>query len=57
MTNRTPILFPNVLIIAACGLVYELLAGAVASYALSPRAGRGLQGARASVAIRGRVQA
>ena len=25
--NRTPILFLNVLVIAACGLVYELLAG------------------------------
>jgi spermidine synthase len=34
MTNRTPILFLNVLIIAACGLVYELLAGTVASYVL-----------------------
>ncbi len=32
--NRTPILFINVLIIAACGLVYELLAGTVASYVL-----------------------
>src|ERR1044071_5213915 len=31
---RTPILFLNVLIIAACGLVYELLAGTVASYIL-----------------------
>ncbi len=31
---RTPILFLNVLIIAACGLVYELLAGTVASYVL-----------------------
>ena len=34
MLNRTPILFINVLIIAACGLVYELLAGTVASYVL-----------------------
>ncbi|HEV7768118.1 MAG TPA: polyamine aminopropyltransferase [Thermoanaerobaculia bacterium] len=34
MTNRTPILFINVLIIAACGLIYELLAGTVASYVL-----------------------
>src|SRR5687768_6509887 len=34
MTNRTPILFLNVLIIAACGLIYELLAGTVASYVL-----------------------
>lgn len=32
--NRTPILFVNVLVIAACGLVYELLAGTVASYVL-----------------------
>lgn len=32
--NRTPILFINVLIIAACGLIYELLAGTVASYVL-----------------------
>src|SRR5258707_13234237 len=32
--NRTPILFLNVLIIAACGLIYELLAGTVASYML-----------------------
>lgn len=32
--NRTPILFFNVLVIAACGLVYELLAGTVASYVL-----------------------
>ena len=31
---RTPLLFLNVLIIAACGLVYELLAGTVASYVL-----------------------
>lgn len=31
---RTPILFLNVLVIAACGLVYELLAGTVASYVL-----------------------
>ncbi|HYC91619.1 MAG TPA: polyamine aminopropyltransferase [Thermoanaerobaculia bacterium] len=34
MINRTPILFLNVLIIAACGLIYELLAGTVASYVL-----------------------
>ncbi|HSY50992.1 MAG TPA: polyamine aminopropyltransferase [Thermoanaerobaculia bacterium] len=34
MKNRTPILFLNVLIIAACGLVYELLAGTVASYVI-----------------------
>jgi spermidine synthase len=31
---RTPILFLNVLVIAACGLIYELLAGTVASYVL-----------------------
>ncbi|MEA2489559.1 MAG: spermidine synthase, partial [Acidobacteriota bacterium] len=31
---RTPILFLNVLLIAACGLIYELLAGTVASYVL-----------------------
>jgi spermidine synthase len=34
LTNRTPILFLNVLIIAACGLIYELLAGTIASYVL-----------------------
>jgi spermidine synthase len=32
--NRTPILFLNVLVIASCGLIYELLAGTVASYVL-----------------------
>jgi spermidine synthase len=32
--NRTPLLFLNVLIIAVCGLVYELLAGTLASYVL-----------------------
>jgi len=32
--NRTPVLFLNVLIIAACGLIYELLAGTVASYVI-----------------------
>ena len=32
--NRTPLLFLNVIIIAACGLIYELLAGTVASYVL-----------------------
>ncbi|HEX8116605.1 MAG TPA: polyamine aminopropyltransferase [Pyrinomonadaceae bacterium] len=32
--NRTPILFLNVLVIATCGLVYELLAGTLASYVL-----------------------
>jgi spermidine synthase len=31
---RTPILYLNVLIIATCGLVYELLAGTLASYVL-----------------------
>src|SRR5215218_1743055 len=31
---RTPILFLNVLVIATCGLVYELLAGTLASYVL-----------------------
>jgi len=32
--NRTPILFLNVLVVATCGLVYELLAGTLASYLL-----------------------
>ncbi len=32
--SRTPILFLHVLIIATCGLVYELIAGTVASYVL-----------------------
>src|SRR5581483_1561631 len=32
--NRTPILFLHVLIIATCGLVYELIAGTLASYVL-----------------------
>jgi spermidine synthase len=32
--DRTPILFFNVLIIATCGLIYELLAGTLASYVL-----------------------
>src|SRR5713226_3965822 len=32
--NRTAILFLHVLIIATCGLVYELLAGTLASYVL-----------------------
>src|SRR5947209_9447936 len=32
--NRTPVLFLNVLIVATCGLVYELLAGTLASYVL-----------------------
>jgi len=31
---RTPVLFLNVLIIATCGLIYELLAGTLASYVL-----------------------
>src|ERR1043166_3523202 len=34
MTNRPPLLFLNVLIIASCGLIYELLAGTVASYVI-----------------------
>ncbi|HWN98122.1 MAG TPA: polyamine aminopropyltransferase [Blastocatellia bacterium] len=34
LNNRTPILFLNVLIIATCGLIYELLAGTIASYVL-----------------------
>jgi spermidine synthase len=32
--NRTPLLFLNVLVIASCGLIYELLAGTVASYVI-----------------------
>lgn len=32
--NRVPLLFLNVLIIATCGLIYELLAGTLASYVL-----------------------
>ena len=32
--NRIPLLFLNVFIIAVCGLVYELLAGTLASYVL-----------------------
>src|SRR5215813_7103523 len=32
--NKTPLLFLNVLVIATCGLVYELLAGTLASYVL-----------------------
>src|ERR1700752_4289798 len=32
--NRPPILFLNVLVVATCGLVYELLAGTLASYVL-----------------------
>src|SRR5262245_33532178 len=32
--TRTPVLFLNVLIVATCGLVYELLAGTLASYVL-----------------------
>src|SRR5215470_4001153 len=32
--NRTPIIFLNVLIVATCGLIYELLAGTLASYVL-----------------------
>src|SRR4051812_10604805 len=32
--KRAPLLFLNVLVIATCGLVYELLAGTLASYVL-----------------------
>jgi len=32
--NRVPLLFLNVIIIATCGLIYELLAGTLASYVL-----------------------
>ncbi len=32
--NRTPLLFLNVIVIATCGLIYELLAGTLASYVL-----------------------
>lgn len=32
--NRTPVLFLNVLIVATCGLIYELLAATLASYVL-----------------------
>jgi spermidine synthase len=32
--GRTPFLFLNVLVVATCGLVYELLAGTLASYVL-----------------------
>ncbi len=32
--QKTPLLFLNVLIIATCGLIYELLAGTLASYVL-----------------------
>ncbi len=34
MMNRTPLLFLNVVIIATCGLIYELLAATVSSYVL-----------------------
>lgn len=34
MLNRAPVLFLNVLVIATCGLIYELLAGTLASYLL-----------------------
>ncbi len=34
MINRTPLLFLNVIVIATCGLIYELLAGTLASYVL-----------------------
>src|SRR5687767_1300276 len=32
--NRAPLLYLNVLIVATCGLIYELLAGTLASYVL-----------------------
>lgn len=32
--NRTPLLFLNVFVVATCGLIYELLAGTLASYVL-----------------------
>ena len=32
--KRAPLLFLNVLIVATCGLIYELLAGTIASYVL-----------------------
>jgi spermidine synthase len=32
--SRTPLIFLNVLIVATCGLIYELLAGTLASYVL-----------------------
>jgi spermidine synthase len=32
--NRTPVFYLNVLIVATCGLIYELLAGTLASYVL-----------------------
>ncbi len=32
--NRTPLLFLNVIIIATCGLIYELIAGTLSSYVL-----------------------
>jgi spermidine synthase len=32
--NKTPLLFLNVIIIATCGLIYELLAGTLSSYVL-----------------------
>ncbi|MCY7377398.1 MAG: polyamine aminopropyltransferase [Pyrinomonadaceae bacterium] len=34
MNKRVPLLFLNVIIIATCGLIYELLAGTLASYVL-----------------------
>src|SRR5687767_4718154 len=32
--NRAPLLYLNVLIVATCGLIYELIAGTLASYVL-----------------------
>ena len=34
MNRRVPLLFLNVIVIATCGLIYELLAGTLASYVL-----------------------
>jgi predicted membrane-bound spermidine synthase len=33
--NRTPLLFLNVIVIATCGLIYELLAGTLSSLTFS----------------------
>ncbi len=40
--NRTPLLFLNVIVIATCGLIYELLAGTLASYVLDQNAALGI---------------
>ena len=34
MNRSVPLLFLNVFVIATCGLIYELLAGTLASYVL-----------------------